>query len=298
MTDRLILLVGGARVPPSAPALVGQFTMRWLARNVALAGPLELSPWRRLALVAWDSVSDASVPGAIELDAEPLLRFMEAESRRAGRPVRLIHCVGKAVGEMLRRMPDINCLIRWGRLYRRRDVDLFFPVAMDRRGQELSGVVLRRVDTLSLAEVAEALSRAAYRLRKHGERAFAPIKSGPLGPLVLRAGGFILYTLNLWSPVLGLPRDPFGGAAITDLSRFDIEYAFPPLLPFARLPLVVGVGPLVEAWVAPGRAVPRLRICAVFDHRVIDGVYAARMFALLKTMLSAPEQHLVRHPVQ
>lgn len=36
-----------------------------------------------------------------------------------------------------------------------------------------------------------------------------------------------------------------------------------------------------------------LRLCIVFDHRTVHGVYAGRMFHYLKEILSKPEIYLV-----
>ena len=244
----------------------------WFVRNVALAGRRPLSAWRNLALSAWSSVGEASVHAVIEVDVEPLLRFLARESERTCRPITLVHAVGKAVGNALRTLPEINCLMRWGRLDQRRDVDLFFPVALDPEGRDLSALVVREVDRLSLEELAQRLSEQVHSLRHEGEAEFKELKSQLFGRFLMRAAGFFLYTLNLWTPALGFPRDAFGSAAITDLSRFGAELAFPPILPIARLPLVVGIAPLAERFDATGQRRQLLRLCVVFDHRVIDGV--------------------------
>ena len=273
--------------------------MAWLSSNVALLARREHGAWRSLSLAAWKTPSEASVYAQLELDAEPMLAFLRRASEQSGVPTAMVHGVGRAVAEVLRRFPDANCLLRWGRLYRRRDVDLFFPVAMDSQGDELSGVVLRGVDRMTLSDVAVALSREAVRARRSRRIAWTAQVPGFLARtcsrLAMRAGGFVLYTLNLWSPAFGLPRDGFGSAAVSDLSRFGAKLAFPPLLPIARLPLLVGIGPIVEggAW-RDGRWVPRkqLSLSIVFDHRVLDGVYAGRMNRCLERIFANPEEHL------
>ncbi len=274
-------------------------TVSWLCRNVALLPPRELSRWRNLSLAAWSSVSAASVHSVLELEAEPMLEYVRRESERTGRRITMVHFVGKALALALRRFPDLNCLIRLGRLYPRRDVDIFFPVALDSRGEDLSGAVLRKVDESSLADVADELTGAAYALRKHGEGAWTFKGQGPFARiasrLLMRAGGFVLYTLNLWSPILGFPRDSFGSAAVTDISKFGAKYAFPPLLPVARLPLLVGLGGIVDGGVWENedwRRQKRLRLSIVFDHRVADGVYMSRLCRHLTKIVEHPETYM------
>jgi len=266
--------------------------MAWLSRNVNLSGEMELSPWRGLALVAWESVSDASVHAVVEMEAGPMLRYIGRVGKKAGLRVTPAHFTGKAIADTFRRLPDLNCLLRRGRLYRRRDVDIFFPVALDRDGENLSGTVIRNVDEKPLDTIAGELAEAAGRLRKDGGGKFGAIRSHVLRRALMRFSGFFLYTLNLWSPALGIPRDAFGSAAVTDVSTFGSDYVFPPLLPVARLPLVVGVVGLVERYDAKGRRTDWLRLCFVFDHRVIDGVYAGRICQHLKAVWAEPEKHL------
>lgn len=267
--------------------------MALLTRNVALSGEMELSPWRGLALVAWDSVSDASVHAVVEMDAAPMQQYLDRLHRSTGVRVSTVHFVGKAFADTLRRFPDLNCLLRRGRLYRRRDVDIFFPVALDRRGEDLSGIVIRNADTKSADVIARELTDAASELKKHGEENFKAIKGHIFRRALMRFAGFFLYTLNLWTPAIGFPRDAFGSAAVTDISAFGADYAFPPLLPIARLPVVVGVGGLIDRYDADGKQGKWLRLCIVFDHRVIDGVYAGRMCRHLKSIWAAPERHFL-----
>ena len=274
--------------------------MSWLCENVPLLGPKPLSPWRNAALSAWRTVGDASVHAVVDIEADPVLDFIERERARTGSRLTLVHCTGKATGLMLRRFPDLNCLLRLGRLYQRRDVDIFFTVALDRHGEDLSGIVINGVDAQPVTALAEQLTQATLKLRQQGDASFKGIKAtGMIGRvtsrLMMRAGGFIMYTLNVWSPLLGLPKNAFGSAAVTDISQFGAEYAFPPLLPIARIPLVIGMGPVITKPVYSGgkwKPVRHLRLCVVFDHRVIDGVYAGRMFNFFREVLSRPDDYL------
>jgi pyruvate dehydrogenase E2 component (dihydrolipoamide acetyltransferase) len=161
--------------------------------------------------------------------------------------------------------------------------------------------VIRNVDRISIETLAQSMSRSTYELRKYGDASFEKLKGDTLvargaARILMRTGSFFLYTLNTWSPVLGFPKNAFGSAAITDISRFGAEYAFPPILPIAHVPLVVGVGPVAEKCVPDSggcRPVKWLRLCMVFDHRVIDGVYAGHMCHYLKEIFSKPEIYLL-----
>jgi len=273
--------------------------MLGLTENVVLSGPRVLSPWRSVALAVWKDVAAASVHAVVEVDAEPILGFLDRLNARTSVRVTMAHCVGKALAEVYRQLPDVNCLIRLGRLYRRRDVDIFFPVALDRQGEDMSGAVLRRVDATPLHVVAEQLAHEARAVRKDASGGFGSFRGdGLVGRMVartvVRAGGLLLYTLNVWHPALGVPKDAFGGAAVSDISKFGADLAFPPLLPMARLPLVIGICPVVDTPVwedGSWRARKTLRLAVVFDHRIIDGVYAGRICQLLRDIFARPDAY-------
>lgn len=265
--------------------------MPLITRNVFLAGEMKLSPWRDLALVAWESVSDASVHAVVEMDAAPMQDYLERLRKETGVAVNPVHFVGKAIADTFRHLPDLNCLLRRGRLYRRRDVDIFFPIALDRRGEDLSGAVIRNADTKTVDVIARELSETASRLREHGDENFRAVKIHMLRRIMMRFAGFFLYTLNMWTPALGVPRDAFGSAAVTDTSAFGADFIFPPLLPIARLPFVVGVGAPFDRLDSNGKPGSWLRLCIVFDHRIIDGVYGGRICQHLKAIWAEPERY-------
>lgn len=264
--------------------------MELFKRNIPLEGPVELSPWRRMALLAWDSVSDASVHAVIEVEAQPMLDFITRRGKATSTRITPVHFVGKTLADTMRTLPDVNCILRRRRLYRRRDVDIMFPVALDREGYDLSAAVIRNVDHKSIEGIANELREMVTELRNQGGSSF---KAGThiLQGIMLRFTQFLLYTLNVWTPALGLPQNAFGSAAVTDVSSFGADFAFPPLLPLAHLPIVLGVGPVFDRYHADGKSAKWIRLFVVFDHRVIDGVYAGRINHRIRTIFSNPEKY-------
>lgn len=268
--------------------------MELFKRNIPLSGPLELSPWRSMALLAWDSVSDASVHAVIEVEAEPMLEFIRQRGKAAGNRITPVHFVGKTLADTMRALPDINCILRFRRLYRRRDVDIMFPVALDREGYDLSAAVVRNADRKSLEVIARELTGSIRELRRQGGSSFNAGTNILQGAL-LRSAQFLLYTLNVWTPALGIPQNAFGSAAVSDVSSFGADFAFPPLLPLARLPIVLGVGPVFDRYGPKGESEKWIRVFLVFDHRIIDGVYAGRICHHIRAIFSNPEKHLEKN---
>ncbi|MDH3234050.1 MAG: 2-oxo acid dehydrogenase subunit E2 [Alphaproteobacteria bacterium] len=264
--------------------------MALFSRNIPLEGPVKLSTWRGMALHAWPFVSDASIRAVMEIEAEAMLRYIDERSKASGTRIAPVHFVGRTLAATLREHPDINCIIRRKRLYRRRDVDIMFPVALDREGFDLAAAVVRHADQKSLDEVASDLNQAAADMRTQGNSGMKPAPPLLQGPL-LRFAQFMLYTLNLWSPALGMPQNAFGSAAVSDVSSFGADIVFPPLLPLARLPIVIGIGPVFEKYGPDGKATKWIRLFVVIDHRIIDGVYSGRIAHFIRGVFADPARY-------
>src|SRR5262249_20860453 len=151
------------------------------------------------------------------------LAYIEKVRAKSGLKITLTHLAGKAVAQVLANHPDINCILRFGMLYPRKNVDVFFQVAADDTGKDLSGMTIRNTDKKSLAEIAQEMQTRAQKIRKEGDPEFKKMKStmgllpGWATKFVLDFAGWFMYTLNLWTPLLGSPRDPFGSCMITSI---------------------------------------------------------------------------------
>ena len=264
--------------------------MAWIGRNMPLAGRQKLSPWRRQALSAWASAPDASIHTQLDLPAAAMARYLAALGGRP--PARPLHAAVKAAALALAKYPDANCVMRRGGLWRRRDADIFLPVALDAQGHDLTYTVVRQADGKSVREIVRELTVDVIGLVKRGKLAYRAPSVPLISGLLVRAASFCLYTLNLWSPAFGVPRNPFGSAAVTDISGFNVDYGFPPLLPIARLPFVIGVGSEIERPNAAGEMESWQRLTIVFDHRILDGVLIGLICGYLREVWQDPEKHL------
>jgi pyruvate dehydrogenase E2 component (dihydrolipoamide acetyltransferase) len=109
----------------------------------------------------------------------------------------------------------------------------------------------------------------------------------------LAAADFLANELHVDLPARGLPNDPFGSAMITNVGMFGIDTAFAPFFPGARCPMIVLVTEVRQRpWVVDGDVVSRpiLRLCATFDHRVIDGYHAGKLSKADSDHLEHPER--------
>ncbi len=94
---------------------------------------------------------------------------------------------------------------------------------------------------------------------------------------------------------MGAPRDPFGSAMITNVGSLGLETAFAPLVPYSRVPLLISMGAVAEKPIVENCkviAASLVRLCVTFDHRMIDGIHAAKMYKSLEAIFKNPEKEL------
>lgn len=249
----------------------------------------------------WRNAGDPSIYATVDLNVEPALRFISHEVQKSGLRINITHFVGRAVAECIARHPAINSMLRRGRLYRRKNVDVFFQAATDSAGQDLSGITLRKVNEMSLGKIADVMNSKVSNLREKGDKDFAQMKSlmglvpAWLTKYLLNLSGCFMYGLNLWSPLLGAPKDPFGSVMITNIGSLGIDMAFVPLVPYSRVPVIVALGAISDRPVVREGAVvvqKMITLSVTIDHRVIDGVHASHMLRSIKQIFANPEIEL------
>jgi pyruvate/2-oxoglutarate dehydrogenase complex dihydrolipoamide acyltransferase (E2) component len=252
--------------------------------------PVEnVSSFRRMAAGMWRSPRDPSIYGQMDVDATAALAFLAEQPER----VTVTHLVARAVAVALREQPELNAKVRfWGRLEQRETIDLFVTVAT---GGDLSGARIDRADHKSLVELAREVSDRAGKIRKGNDKDYArtrgAMKSLPwwLARPATWASDVLVNELHVELP--GMPGDPFGSAIITSVGMFGIDSAFAPFVPLARCPMLILVPEVrPRPWAVGDAAVvrPVLRLCATFDHRIIDGAAAGRFAARLSELFASP----------
>lgn len=252
--------------------------------------------WRKLAGSTWGRPMDPQFFGDLELDAGPLLSYIEEARQAAGVHVTLTHLIGKAVAHGLAEVPELRIRLAHGREYARESVDVFFIVTTG-SGQELTGVKVPGADRKSAVEIAAELSRrcAAIDAGQDPElgRSKALLTTLPPGllRLALRLGAWLTSDLNLDLSRLGMPRQAFGGAMITSVGMWGIGHAYSPLAHYYRVPVLVLVGAVRNAPAVAGDKLvirPMLTVTATFDHRYVDGFHAARFADAIHSYCEKP----------
>lgn len=271
--------------------------------NLEIEPERELSVFRRLALGTWRTARDPSVYGSLTLRVDNALAYIDAFRAATGKHLTISHLIARAVAAVLEQTPDANVLLCRGRIYRRRDIAVFFQVAMTDpvTGKvDLSGATIHDPQEKDLVEICDELERQFADVRAGRDKALSGTRRLlsrlplPLMPLVLDLTAFASYTLNLDLRWAGVPRDAFGSVMITNVGALGLEEAYVPLVPYSRVPLLLALGAIREVPVArDGRVSTErvMKVCATFDHRVLDGAHAAAMARILRTWIEDPVAH-------
>ncbi len=278
--------------------------------KVALTKVQKTSTFRKMAMGTWKTAKDPSVYGLVEIDLHPTLEKIKEYEIRHKVKITPAHLVGCAVAKCMTSRPEINGMIRFGRLYQRDHVALFYQVNIPGSGHDrikkanLAGAVLHNAENMSLAQIAQELARKSELVKtdkdeeiKKGMNTVKFIPWQLMGPY-LDLVSFLLYGLNLDLSFLGIPKDPFGSVMITNVGGMGIDIAWAPLCPYTRVPLLITVGAIAQKpWVVDGevKVRPILPLGITLDHRFIDGVHASQMAKEFKEFFAHPEKYFFNH---
>jgi pyruvate/2-oxoglutarate dehydrogenase complex dihydrolipoamide acyltransferase (E2) component len=274
----------------------------FFVKNKQFGKALRPSRFRRLALGSWGAQGDPTIYGVVEVNAEKALAYIASEKARTGSRITINHFSGKVFAKIMERHPELNSEIRWGKFFPRTSIDVAFQVAIE-HNQDLSSGVVRQVHQKSLSEIANALHGHAHEIRGKNDPGFRGVKnlSSWIPGLFQRPAvsilQFIINTCNLWSPVLGVPRDAFGSLMITNVGSLGLDFALPALFPPAGVPMIIAVGALFDApvyeknqdgTVKSIRLEKHLKLCGAFDHRYLDGLHGSKIATAIREYFNDP----------
>lgn len=272
-----------------------------ISKNKPYGRPVKATRFRRLAIGSWGNTGDPTIYGVLELNAEKALAYIAAEKARTHQRVTLTHFVGKVFAKVLERNPELNTQIRFGKFYPRESIDVSFQVAIEKH-MDLSAGVVRNVNQISLSDIAKELNHDAHEIRGKDDPGFRRVKkiSGIVPGFLQRQAvsilNFLINTLNLWSPLFGLPKNGFGSVMITNVGSLGLDFALPALFPPAEVPMIIAVGSLYDAAVyeknedgtVKVRLEKHLKLCGAFDHRYLDGLHGSKIAMDIREFFREP----------
>ena len=257
----------------------------------------DASSFRRMAAAMWRSPSDPSIYGTMDVDATEPLAFLRRHQDETGTRLTITHLVARAVALALHDQPEINGKVRyWGRLEQRASIDVFVTMATE-GNRDLSGARIDDADQKSLVTIAKEIAMRAGKIRANQDASYKTSRSllsavpWWLARPATWLSDLLVNELHFDLPAQGMPRDPFGSAIVTSVGMFGIDSAFAPFVPLARCPMLILIPEIrPRPWAVGDTACvrPVLRLCATFDHRIIDGAAAGRFAARLTQLFATP----------
>jgi hypothetical protein len=265
-------------------------------QNIEIGERSRLTSYRRMALASWRSPRDPSTYAPLTLRMDAAEAFMAGVESEV--PLSITHYVAKVLGDCLSRNVLLNNVLLGTTLYQRAGTHLFITtLTRTKRGNDLAGFQIPDIATHSLTDVAALTQQQVEALRRNevphilrGQRRLERLPTIIAAP-VFRIIEFLQYTLNLSLAAIGIPRDPYGSAIITNIGALGLDQAFIPLSPYARCSLIVGIGkpkpmPFVEGdavVVAKG-----VTITFTMDHRYADGADGGKLLRRFRKVFENP----------
>ena len=268
--------------------------------HLELVPKKEVSSFRKIAIGTWATAYDPTVYGTMRIRMEKALEYIEKFRQVHNIRLTVTHLVAKAVAEGMKRCPDANAILRFNKIYLRKQVTLSVLVVQTDQGDgkvDLTAARIADAEKKSLKEMAnemqDAVDKARNRKDKQVESGKGTIKLIPFMfmNMFLKLIGFLMYTLNIDLSFIGMPKDAFGGVTITNVGSLGLDVAYVPLVPYTNTPIFVAPGavqdvPVVEdGKVIPGKV---MNLNASFDHRFIDGFHAGILAKTVKEMMENP----------
>jgi len=205
----------------------------------------------RLSLSARTAVQ---VPITMEVDMTSASK-LKADQERAGTPIPYNDLIIKAVAMSLEEFPRMNTMVLGEELRTMEEVNVGIAVGLE---DDLLVPVIRNANRLSLAEISRNANNLIERARSHA------LTTKEMSGGTFTVSNLGMYEVDLFAPVINPPETA-----------------------------ILGVGRIVRKPVVSGGSVvirPMVTFTLVFDHRVVDGVLAAKFLQRVKQLLEAPEK--------
>ncbi len=258
------------------------------------------SNFRKLSMGNWGGIGDPQVYGVFDLDCEQVVPYLEKLRQTYNVKVTVNHLIGRVMALTLRKYPFLNGMIANGKIYLRKNVDIFFQVGLENAETELVGVCLRNADQLGIVDFSKQLiekSEHVKNSRNHPMRKSQnPFKYIPwrLIPFAIKFLNWLQYDWNLNLSWLGIPKDALGSLMITAVGTLGLEMVFVPLTHLGRTPAQLAVGKICKKPVVIDDQIvirQRLNLCYTFDHRFMDGLLASKLSRYFRELFENPEKY-------
>lgn len=254
------------------------------------------SGWRKVASSIYRRPTDSKIFGSVELDITDLEAFI-AEKRKNGVKATLNHIFILAAARALKEeVPELNTFIKRGNVILRKQIDVMVSVLL--RDREMTSVMIKDADKLTLEEVVRVMSDEVKKSRQGSENNTMQMKNKlaaipwPLRNWIYRFLKMIVVNWGFSLPRLGLTDNSFGSFVISNIGNVGLDMGYPALFPTSNVSFVLIIGGVNRKPAVVGdQILPRtiLSLGAALDHRVVDASHGGLLFRYLKNIVKNPQ---------
>ncbi len=255
------------------------------------------TPWRVTAAAIYTTPTDSRVYGTLDIDVTDAKRFLD-EKRGSGVKITITHLATAVLARAVAfDVPEMNCLIRRGRMVGRKRIDVMVPVAIG-GGEGVSAILIKDAHARTVTSIAEEIRARAEENRAGKESKAAQNKyllnriPWPLRRPVFLLLKWITVDMGIKIKSLGLSADSFGSFVLSDIGSFGLNTGMTSLMPAAKVPAVIVLGKIEEKPVVRnGEITIRtiLPLTGTFDHRIVDGLQIGKLARGIKRNFRKPE---------
>lgn len=263
-------------------------------KNVNLKHVKNISASQKAFLSLWPAPNSSLIYTFLDVDARPLQRKIAALKAKGIR-ISTAAIIGKAAALAIKKYPLINSIIRLGRIYQREEINICFLFASGKKKDELSGLLVRNCDQLSLEAINHELRKESINLHQGKDSFIRQKKIISLTPgiflkYLFKLSDLISYTLNWYVPALN-EKDCYGSVSISPVGMFGIEnaLAFPAGSTHCGAGILFGkVMDKVKVINGEIKVIPIIQVGITFDHRLINAAGAAKLMKAFTKYLADP----------
>lgn len=262
-----------------------------------------LPVWMRIGVSSWSQPRDPSINFTLEADMTRTQPWMTELATSSGVKITPTALVVKALATTIAEIDELNRFVQGHAIYPRDSIDATIMIG-GVENNELGVVTLRRVDGMSVPELAAAISTTRDDVKTHGQRdieavnkMLALVPQFMFGPLLEGAIGMlnrVQYRFGIDMSSLGI-HTRFGSFFVSNVGSLGLDAGFAPFHPLANIPIGVVVGRIAERpAVVEGKveARPMLRLGFTCDHRIVTPRHMALGARRIQDILEDPAKHL------
>jgi pyruvate dehydrogenase E2 component (dihydrolipoamide acetyltransferase) len=220
-------------------------------KSIQLAGHRKVIA-DRLSLSARTAVA---VPITMEVDMTSASK-LKSDQEKAGIRISYNDLLVKAVATALEELPRMNSMLLGDELRAMEEVNVGLAVGLE---DDLLVPVIKNANRLSLPEISRSASILIERARSH------TLTTKEMSGGTFTISNLGMYEVDLFAPIINPPETA-----------------------------ILGVGRMVPKPVVVGESAmeirPMMTLTLVFDHRVVDGMLAAKFLQRVKRLLEKPDK--------